>query len=296
MVMKKGLILVNAYTEMPSLLKPSLRLQEEFIKLGVQVDVKKNNFFPTIISQNGDIKSDLDYDFVVYLDKDKYVSQCIEKLGIPVFNSHNSIQICDDKMTTHIVLSNNGIPMPKTIPGLLCYPIDSNKDVSNDSLDVIEKELGYPMIVKLNSSSLGMNVYIVKNRKELEDISKKVKNVPHMYQQYISKNPGVDIRAIVINNKVVASMKRINRFDFKANIECGGISEPYTLSEENKKMCEKASKILGLDYCGIDLLEDDNGLVVNEVNSNAFFMGIEKTCDINIGKLYAEHICSKVYN
>lgn len=296
MVMKKGLILVNAYTEMPSLLKPSQRLQEEFIKLGVHIDVKKNNFFPAIVANNGEIESSLDYDFVVYLDKDKYVSKCIEKLGIPLFNSHESIQICDDKMTTHIVLANNGIPMPKTIPGLLCYPIDSNKPVSEDSLDVIEKELGYPMIVKLNSSSLGMNVYIVKNRSELNDISTKVKNVPHMYQQYISKNPGVDIRVIAINNKVVASMKRINRFDFKANLEQGGISEPYTLSEKDKNMCEKASLLLGLDYCGIDLLEDENGLVINEVNSNAFFMGIEKTCNINIGKLYAEHIYSKVYN
>ena len=32
---------------------------------------------------------------------------------------------------------------------------------------------------------------------------------------------------------------------------------------------------LGLDYCGVDLLETDEGPVLCEVNSNAFFEGFD---------------------
>ena len=76
---KKGLILVNAYSTLDTGLNQSTRLQEEFLKRGVACDIVKNGEFCTLIEQNKIISKYLDYDFCIYLDKDKYVSEMLEK-------------------------------------------------------------------------------------------------------------------------------------------------------------------------------------------------------------------------
>ncbi|MEG2116932.1 MAG: RimK family alpha-L-glutamate ligase, partial [Clostridia bacterium] len=57
------------------------------------------------------------------------------------------------------------------------------------------------------------------------------------------------------------------------------------------QISEKVAEILDLDYCGIDLLFGENGEpIVCEVNSNAFFGGIETVTHLNVAKRYAEYI------
>ena len=76
--MKKGLILVNAYCEINSNLNQSKRLKKELELLGVSVDIQKNDSFLASINSSGNIVySGLDYDFCIYLDKDKYLSSII---------------------------------------------------------------------------------------------------------------------------------------------------------------------------------------------------------------------------
>lgn len=84
--MKRGLILVNAYSRLISASNQPKRLKEEFEKLGVVVDIKKNSIDTAMIIE-GNVQSFIeDYDFVIYLDKDKYTSSLLEKAGIRLFN------------------------------------------------------------------------------------------------------------------------------------------------------------------------------------------------------------------
>ena len=58
---------------------------------------------------------------------------------------------------------------------------------------------------------------------------------------------------------------------------------------------ELAASVLGLDYCGVDLLYGESGEpIVCEVNSNAFFEGLEGATGVNVAKLYAEHIVKEI--
>ena len=132
---KKGLIIINAYSNLTSSLNQSSRLKEEFLKLNVEIDVKRNNEFMCGIKNSKITCSALNYDFCVYLDKDKYVSSMLEKAGLKLFNSHNAIRVCDDKMETYIALANNDIPIVDTFSGMLCYTNDSK--ISDASLDKI---------------------------------------------------------------------------------------------------------------------------------------------------------------
>lgn len=284
----KGLILNNAYYETPSTSYQGERLAAELNKLGVLTDIKKNDFFGAKI-EGGKLKNVAEgYDFCIYLDKDKYVSYTLEKCGLRLFNRHSAIQACDDKAVTFLYLANSGIPMPKTLPGLLCY--DPNSHVSADTCEVLERELGYPMIAKQCFGSLGKFVYKIDNRAQLEALSEELKCTPHLFQQFIQESEGRDIRAIVIGGKVIAAMQRKSTTDFRSNIELGGVGTPIEIDSDLRNLCQKVATNLQLDYCGIDILYGKYGYTLCEVNSNAFFGGIEKVTGINIAKAYAEHI------
>ena len=100
---------------------------------------------------------------------------------------------------------------------------------------------------------------------------------------------------IVVGGKVAAAMLRSSKTDFRSNIELGGIGSPIEISENLKQTCEKVAALLNLDYCGIDVLIAKDGYLVCEVNSNAFFGGIEKVTGVNVAKRYAEHIYNEIY-
>lgn len=289
--MKKALILDNAYYNAPNYLYQSSRMKEEFKKLGVRADVVKNDFFAAFIGEGGELVSGIDgYDFCVYFDKDKYISEMLEAAGMRLFNSHKSIRVCDDKMTTAIALLNSGIPLPKTLAGLLCYRPEAV--VSEKVLDRIEKELGYPLIVKTCFGSLGRGVYKIDDRRALRETAEKLKLEPHVFQRFEASSFGRDIRVIVIGGKCVAAMLRTSDGDFRSNLALGGVGKPIDPPEEVEKICVKAAETLGLDFCGVDVLFGENGYLVCEVNSNAFFGGIERATGVNIAKIYAEHVLS----
>lgn len=288
--MKKGLIVINGYALADGIKNQVSRLKEEFSLRNVPIDIMKNNEVLAYI-ENGDIRCKLlNYDFVLYLDKDRYVAELLERSGFRLFNSMKAITECDDKMLTHIKLSNSGINMPTTISSTLCYRDNGNRDYLRD----VEKFLGFPLIVKENYGSLGKQVYLVKNHAELEEIENKLIHIPHIFQKFISSSKGKDYRLIVIGHRVVAYMKRENKNSYLSNLATGGKASKVSLPNEYLKMAEKASKILNLDYCGVDILEGENGEpILSEVNSNAFYEGIEKTTGVNVAGCYVDYILNK---
>lgn len=288
--MKRGTIIVNAFDRRENVLHQSKRLKEEFERRGVAADILPSGF---LCSTDGNIATSLGgYDFCVFLDKDKYASVMLEKAGLRLFNSAASIAACDDKMLTFICLSGLGIPMPKTFPAPLCYM--EGEGLSPSMLDYLEGELGYPMVAKAAYGSLGREVYKIDGREELERVSSELIGRPHLYQKFIAASAGRDIRVTVIGGKAVAAMMRTNDSDFRSNLGLGGRGEPIDLPAEVRDICERAAAALGLDYCGADVLLGNEYLLC-EVNSNAFFGGIERVTGVNVAGLYAEHIIKEIY-
>lgn len=291
--MKRGVIIVNAYSVLPTALNQAQRLKAEFKALGVSADIIKNGAFGLYIDGGDLVCEAKDYDFCVYLDKDKYASKMLTEAGIRLFNSHTAIRGCDDKMTTHILLSGRGVPMPKTVAGLLCY--DKGAQVKAEFLDGVAKKLGYPLIVKESYGSLGSGVYKADDRKRLFELAEKLKLTPHLFQECITPSLGRDVRVIVIGGKVIAAMKRTSNGDFRSNLELGGRGEKFDCPADMAELCVKVAQILSLDYCGIDVLFGENGYYICEVNSNAFFGGIERVTGVNVAKAYAEYIYRQIY-
>ena len=284
----KGAIVINPYLVPESSVLQAKRISEEFERLGVRMQTVTDGFLRASVG-DGKIQVELDCDFVIYLDKDKYFSSILEKSGYKLFNSHSSIRVCDDKAQTYIALSEKGIKVPKTIFGALCFR--DGKNIDEKWVDTIIGQLGLPLIVKECYGSLGANVYKADTKQELIELMKKVQLKPHLFQEYIDAVRGTDIRVIVIGGKTICAMKRYNPDDFRSNVALGGDGEVFELPDTFKKMAEDCASALGLDYCGVDLLIDKDGNpVVCEVNSNAFFDKIEKVTGVNVAKEYAKHV------
>lgn len=289
----KGKIVINAYKRPIESVRQAKRLEEEFIKLGVDIDVISDEVVRSGVIDDKSFSELKDNDFIVYLDKDKYTSAVLSKLGVRLFNSHQAVRLCDDKAETYIALSDNGLKIPDTLFGALSY---SKEDVITDAyLEKIEKSMGYPMVIKECFGSMGKGVHLAKDKRELVSILELVKNKPHLLQKYLPYKSGVDVRVIVIGGKAVSAIERNNQTDFRSNVARGGSATAISLTQEFKLTAESCAKILGLDYCGVDLLYDKDGIpIVCEVNSNAFFEGFESATKINVAKLYAEYIVEKM--
>ena len=292
--MRKALCLINGYAKSSATIHYYERMKRELLNYDFDLELKTNQELLVYIDQDGNIVNNIRdmYEFCLYLDKDGYISKLLELSGLKLFNSSRAIYLCDDKMLTHIFLTNKGIRMPKTITAPLNYSL------ANDSsfLNYVEKELSFPLIAKRNYGSLGKGVFLINNHDELTNFEAEYKSEPHIYQEFIKSSFGFDYRMIVVGGKFITGMKRYNdNGDFRSNIAQGGKGKIEKIADTYINLAEKAAKELQLDYCGIDLLSGENGEpILCEVNSNAFLDGIERTTGINVAKAYAEHIIKNI--
>lgn len=273
------------------MLHQASRLTEEFTALGVETEVWYNDRFLAVVESDGVRTAAKGFDFCVFLDKDRYTLKCLQMSGIPLFNSYESIMACDDKMMTYIELAGKGFRIPATLPGLLCY--DPSAKVGDEVLDKIEAHLKYPMVVKTCHGSLGTGVFPVRDRTGLRGAIERVKCEAHLIQEAVTASEGRDLRVMVIGDRVLGGMLRESD-GFQSNIAGGGHGRPFNVGEELERESLKIAKALGLVYCGIDYLLDDDGFVVCEVNSNAFFQEFERVTGVNVACAYAEFIVRRI--
>lgn len=287
----QGLVLINGYPNGEKFYRQGERIAEELRALGIQADVLRNGEVYATLFADGKISSSVaqKYNFAVYLDKDKYLGRMLEGLGLRLFNPISAIELCDDKMLTYLALREANVPLIKSVPAPLCYT--PNAKANEFFLQKVAQELGFPLVVKKSYGSFGAGVQLVHGMPDLIKVGNEFLHEPHFFQQFISEAAGRDIRVIVIGGKAVAAMERVAKTgEFRSNIELGGEGRTIALSETVASVAEKAARTLGLDYCGVDVLQTQDGARICEVNSNAFFEGLEATTGINVARLYAEYI------
>jgi ribosomal protein S6--L-glutamate ligase len=184
-----------------------------------------------------------------------------ENLGLISCQAPDGLLTASDKLKTTQKLSFHGLRVPRTI-----Y---AKKPIHIDFL--LKKVGGLPAVAKLLQGSQGVGVSILETplatNTTLESFWKS--NIDVKIQSFIDAG-GKDIRAIVIGNKVSVAMERTaNKGDFRANISKSGSGKKIELSNEDKELCIKASKAVGLEFSGVDLMKDKEGKsYIIEVNGN----------------------------
>ena len=280
----RGAVIVNAYWRGGD--EGAARIADALGKEGVSVTVLRASEIDLTVGAEG-IEGDLSCDFAVFLDKDDHLARMLESKGVRLFNRAESIRLSDDKMLTHIALS--ALPQPETISSPLYFAGEEDRAF----LAKVEERLGYPVVVKKCFGAFGREVYLARDREALSALRARLLPEPHLYQRYIECGAR-DIRVITIGGKAVAAMQRVATAEreFRANVALGGRGESIPLTPEIASLAESASRILGLEYAGVDLLFDGERYLVAEVNSNAHFRKIEEVTGVDVAALYAKYILS----
>jgi len=191
------------------------------------------------------------------------------------------------KIAQHGVFLENDIPV---IPTRIFY----TKDQVMESK--FWREFGWPIVAKHERGYQGKSVRKFDNFKELRRFVRKIneKNLGMFLWQKCLPTKW-DIRVIVLGGKVLGSMKRSAAGDeFRSNFSLGGSVEPWSLSESDRILAEKVAKVCGLDYCGVDIMKDNDGnSFILEVNRQCQFKGFEQSTGINVAKAVVELILER---
>lgn len=199
-----------------------------------------------------------------------------ERQGVPMVNGPAAIEAVADKLHTLQILAGAGLPIPKTILGK--FPVD---------VDIVERELGFPVVVKTLRGTRGNGVLLCSNREQFNDLATLLDGArpgaDFIFQQYIGSSHGRDVRVLVVNGKVIAAMERCaTDGGFKSNISTGGQGSAFTPPEDMAQLAVSVAAVLGLDVAGIDILFDEHGYRICEANSSPGFQGLEKACRISV--------------
>ena len=218
----------------------------------------------------------------------KAIIRHLERIGVILINGSYAIDNVKDKLYTQQILGQSNLPVPKTM--LVKHPID---------VDFIQQSIGYPCIIKTLSGSFGAGVFMADNKTQLKQLLKMAEitneNYDIIIQEYVKDSYGKDLRVLVINGKVVGCMMRQSvDDDFRANITRGGEGIPYQITEDIEWIAGESSRLLDLDIAGVDLLFDNGGYKICEVNSSPGFEGMDKYCKTNIAEQIVTYVKYKI--
>lgn len=180
-----------------------------------------------------------------------------------------------DKLRSLQLLASAGVGLPKTV----------FTNYSKEVKKLIESVGGAPLIVKLLEGTQGHGVVLGPTKKAAESIIEAFHAMKTrvIVQEFISESKGADIRAFIVDGKVVGAMKRQGKEgEFRSNLHQGGSGTLIKLTKEEKNAALTAAKAMDLQIAGVDMLQSKRGPLILEVNSSPGLEGIEKTTNKDI--------------
>jgi ribosomal protein S6--L-glutamate ligase len=248
--------------------------------------IEKNN--PTVSYRGEDLAK---YDAIIpriasYMTRyGTAIVRQLEMQGVYTASSSISITRSRDKLRSMQLLAKYGVDIPKTVFSRNSADID----------DLIDKIGGTPAIIKLARGTHGNGVVLAETKKAAKSVLQAFyltndDGTNILIQEFIKESAGIDIRAFVVGGRVVASMKRQSLDDdFRSNLHKGGEGTVVKLTEEERKMCVKAAKAMGLNVAGVDFMRSARGPLVLEVNASPGF-GIEKVTGRDVATPIIEYV------
>ncbi|MDX1679330.1 MAG: RimK family protein [Akkermansiaceae bacterium] len=193
-----------------------------------------------------------------------------EKEDIVVMDDPTSIMRCCNKIFLHDAFTYNKVAAPKTLVAA---------DASKATLDRIEEELGYPVVLKLPESSFSVGVYKVEGRAQLDEKLKLMlaDSSLALAQAYLYTD--YDWRIGVLNGRAIYACKYFmarghwqiyNHGSDQARHQSGGFETIATFEVPRNvlKAALKACAVVGKGFYGVDIKQQEKQAYVIEVNDN----------------------------
>ena len=206
-----------------------------------------------------------------------------EMMDVFTPNSSQAISRSRDKLRCLQLLAREGIGLPVT--GFA----HSTKDIEG-LLNIVG---GAPLVIKLLEGTQGIGVVLTETQQAATSVIEAFRGLDAniLVQEFIKEAGGMDIRCLVVGDKVVAAMKRQGApGEFRSNLHRGGTSAKIKLTPEERSTAVRAAKIMGLRFAGVDILRSNHGPVVMEVNSSPGLEGIEAATEVDVAGKLIEYI------
>ncbi len=207
------------------------------------------------------------------------------RIGLPVINQPSAIEKAVDKYYALTLLGENGIPVPRTVV----------TESISEALKAF-KAFGEDAIVKPVFGSRGIGAARISNMDVAERAFRTLRFYRHViYVQEFVPHGKRDIRTFIIGGNVVAAMYRVSE-SWKTNVSRGASAVRADPAPETEKLALNAARTIGCEIAGVDIMESETGLLVNEVNSQPGWRGLQSTTSVSIADQIAEYVLSKTRN
>ncbi|MCY4780505.1 30S ribosomal protein S6--L-glutamate ligase [Sphingobacterium sp. UT-1RO-CII-1] len=198
-----------------------------------------------------------------------------EVMGVVSANPSQAITRSRDKLRCMQILSGAGLGLPITGFARSVSDVD----------DLINMVGGAPLVIKLLEGTQGIGVVLAETKKAASSVIEAFYGLGNniLIQEYIKEAKGTDIRAFVVDGKVVGAMKRTAKEgEFRSNLHRGGTAEIVKLTRAERATAISAAKAMGLTVAGVDMLPSSRGPLILEVNSSPGLEGIETATEKDI--------------
>jgi RimK family alpha-L-glutamate ligase len=184
-----------------------------------------------------------------------------------------------DKLLTTIALTAAGLPIVPTL------------GVVQPGADALPMLPGTEVITKPAHGVRGIGVRLHHTQTEAAaaltgNVAKRHRALPleHYVAQPLIKPIGRDLRAYVVAGECLGVMQREAPVrEFRANLSRGGRARPLPKDHPAAGLAVAALAACGLDYGGVDLIEDADGTIrILEVDAWAGFSGLTATTGADV--------------
>ncbi|NOT77757.1 MAG: 30S ribosomal protein S6--L-glutamate ligase [Bacteriovoracaceae bacterium] len=206
-----------------------------------------------------------------------------EMMGVFSLNESVAISRSRDKLRSLQLLSRKGLGLP--ITGFA----HSTKMTS----DLIKLVGGSPLVIKLLEGTQGKGVVLAETDSAAESVIDAFREMDAniLVQEFIKEARGTDIRCFVVGDQVVASMQRTAKpGEFRSNLHRGGTAKIIEITAEERQAALDATKALGLNLAGVDMLRSSRGPLIMEVNSSPGLNGIETATGKDVAGMIIEYL------
>jgi [lysine-biosynthesis-protein LysW]--L-2-aminoadipate ligase len=192
--------------------------------------------------------------------------------------------LCGNKMYAHMELEKAGVRTPKAVAAF-------SEEGALAALD----EFGYPAVIKPTVGSWGRLIALLRDKETARAVIEDREHMFPLYQVYyfeeFVERPPRDIRAIVVGESVVAAIYRYSgEGEWKTNMALGGHAEACPVTKELEDICLKATRALGGQIVGVDLMESkSDGMMVHEVNNTTEFKNTVRVTGVDIPGLMVDY-------
>jgi ribosomal protein S6--L-glutamate ligase len=206
-----------------------------------------------------------------------------DMMGVPVLNNAIAIARSRDKLRAMQLLTKRDLDIPTTVCTKSTAYLDS-------ALQLVGAP---PAIVKLHQGTQGVGVMLAETRQSVQSTLESFWSLGQdiILQEFVAESKGRDIRVIVVGGRVVAAMRRkAKRGEFRSNLHRGGDAEGLSkVKPRYAHAAIAAAEVMGLEVCGVDMLETRRGPRILEINSSPGLEGIERATQRDIAGAIIQH-------